>query len=120
MLSSSLLEKTRQYLDRQLSIEELEAWYGPRLRVFLNSPHSADAEVIAALELGLSEMASDIIDETAFRESLQNELKKHASVFHVISDTENMWVTTGSCSKRADTMPSRWATGAPIVVDEWS
>lgn len=80
MLSYELSEKVTKYLDKEISLSELEEWIVPRLPIFLQSPQSSDAEVISAFELGLAEMTDSIRTEDEFRKLLQQALSEQSEI----------------------------------------
>lgn len=94
MLSSELRNQIIKFVDQEISIEELEDWYVPRLPFFLNSPHSSDAEVIAALELALHEFSSGTISENELRMTLLDAIRDKETIIYTSDDV----VATGSRS----------------------
>ena len=76
MVSFDLVDKIIQYISSKITFTQLEEWFVPRLPVFIRDPESDDADIISAIELGLSEMNAGIISENEFRSLLANELVK--------------------------------------------
>jgi len=94
MISYELKEKIQQFVDSEISVEELEDWLVPRLHLFIRDPDSDNANIVAAVELGLSELSSGIQSVEDFRKSLNDELVDFAAIF--IQNPSDISVTTGS------------------------
>jgi len=100
MLSSELNEKVLSYLESCITLEELEDWYIPRLELFLGDPGSADADIIATIELCLAEMRSGLLDENEARQMLEETLVKYETVIqHVNGET---LLSTSSSQTKVD------------------
>ena len=52
MLSSDLRDKVLQFVETSITTSQLEEWLVPRLPLFLRTPDTVDANVVAAIELG--------------------------------------------------------------------
>lgn len=74
MLSYELREHVLDYINNRIDFEALEDWYVPRLRQFLNDPNSADADVIATIELASVHLAEGLISESEARDMLRDAL----------------------------------------------
>lgn len=83
MLSYELREQVLDYINNRLDLENLEDWYVPRLRQFLEIPESADAEIVAALELAVTHLSNDLQTEDEIKDMLWNVLSKHSPVMHL-------------------------------------
>ncbi len=79
MISSELRIMVLQYINSEISFEQLEEWIVPRLPVFLSDPNSVDADIVSAIELGLAEISDGLRNEEEFRELLNDELLKVGS-----------------------------------------
>jgi hypothetical protein len=80
MLSYELKDKLLDFVEGKITTEQLEDWLVPRLPGFLASPDTADSDVIAAVELGLAEMADGIRTMAEFRDLLRDTLREQSSV----------------------------------------
>jgi hypothetical protein len=80
MLSLELKDKVLQYVDSKISLEQLEDWLVPRLPIFLRTPETADADVVAAIELGLAEISNETKTELEFRSLLRKALQGQTAV----------------------------------------
>ncbi len=74
MLSHELRDKVLQYVNAEITLEELEDWLVPRLPEYLTFQPSTDAEVAGAIELGLAELSDCLITEDDLRRSLAHML----------------------------------------------
>ena len=79
MISLELRDKVYQFVEGEISATQIEEWVVPRLRLFLESVESADADVVAAIELGLAEMSDGIRTEVQFRDLMKQVLREHAA-----------------------------------------
>jgi len=79
MISLELRNKVYQFVDGAISATQLEEWMVARLRLFLESVESADADVVAAIELGLAEMSDGIRTEAQLRQFMKQVLREHAA-----------------------------------------
>ena len=80
MLSSDLRDKVLQFVESSITVSQLEEWLVPRLPFFLRSPDTADANFIAAIELGLAEMGSGIKTKNEFCGLLKKVLRENNAI----------------------------------------
>jgi hypothetical protein len=80
MLSSELREVVQSFVDEHMNVRELENWIVPRLPVFLCESDSTDAEVVAAVELGLAELSQRIRTLAELRAMLNELLRQEKTV----------------------------------------
>lgn len=66
-----LLSAIYRYLDRAITLEQLEDWVISQLPVLFQIPDSVVARLAAAIELGLAEIGDGMIEEEGFRDLLQ-------------------------------------------------
>jgi hypothetical protein len=76
MLSYELRDMVLQFIDSKITIKQLEEWLVPRLPVFLKFPDSSDANVVAAIELGLAEISDEIRTEDELRKLFQDAIQR--------------------------------------------
>jgi hypothetical protein len=67
LLSCELKDKVLQYVEREITVEELEDWLVPRLPLYATREDTPDSDLSAAVELGLAEMNDGIRTEDEFR-----------------------------------------------------
>jgi len=80
MISLELRDRVRQFAYGEISATQLEEWMVPRLRRFLASVESVDADVVAAIELGLAEMSDGTRTSDEFRDLMKQVLLEHPVV----------------------------------------
>ena len=68
--STELFSKLNEYLDRQISLSDLESWLVPRLPVLLDAPDSLCGKIAGAIELCLAEICDGLKTERGVRASL--------------------------------------------------
>lgn len=100
MISYELRNTLLQFVNSELDVEQLENWLVPRLPILLASPVSSDADVIAAVELGLAEINDGIRTLDEFRSGLSEVLSGFSSVLVTnMNDVAISYMyTTGSSS----------------------
>jgi hypothetical protein len=112
VLSFALKEKVSQYIDSVITLEELEEWYVPRLPQFLAIPDSADADVVAAVELALVEFESGLRDEVEVKELLDEALKEQPTV--VVSEHKTLIASSSNQSTSLQAKPV--SSHSPLIV----
>ncbi|MFC2069747.1 hypothetical protein ACFLTB_01030 [Chloroflexota bacterium] len=73
--SIAIFSKVNDYLEKRLSLWELESWLASMLNIYLSNPNSEAAELAGAIELGLSEINDNVKTERGLRRSLRDLLK---------------------------------------------
>jgi hypothetical protein len=68
--SIEVFAKVQDYVDRRITLHELESWLVNRLPTYLSNPNSAAAELVGVIELGLAEIQAGIRSERSFRKLL--------------------------------------------------
>lgn len=79
MLTPELLKITDDYLERNISLEQLEEWFVPRLPFFFKPPYSSASELATEIEVGLAEISDKTLTEEAFRNSLTDFFNKQTT-----------------------------------------
>ena len=105
MLSNELREKLLDFSEKAISIEQVEEWLVPRMPDFLQSPYSADSDVIAAFELGLAELDSGTRTEEEFRSLVKEALQEHRYAWAFYSVGASQHTLSGSTSTTLITTP---------------
>lgn len=72
MLTPELLNIVDAYLERNISLEQLEEWLVPRLPFFFKPPYSSASELATEIEMGLAEIGDKTLTEKEFRTSLRD------------------------------------------------
>jgi|SRR5581483_2452016 hypothetical protein len=96
MISPEFQEQVMQYLNLNISLEELEKWLAPFLYDFLADPDSADAKLAGTIELGLADLANGVRTEDEFRNDLKERLLALLSNWRVINEPD---ILTGAATK---------------------
>jgi hypothetical protein len=81
MFPLEILDRTRVYLNGDITLHDLESWIVPRLESLLADRGSMTYLLAGAIEFGLAEISIGDIDEEAFRRQLQVFLSAHHRVF---------------------------------------
>lgn len=100
MLSYELKDQIAKYIDGEITFGQLEEWYVPRLPLFLQAPDSADADMIAEIELAAADWSAGSYDEAEVRRILADAMAQYP-IAAVSSTNENSYsskVTLGSAS----------------------
>jgi hypothetical protein len=96
MLSSELRNQVTLFIESRITLEELETWFVPRLPIYLSIPNSADADVIAAIELGLAEVDNNLRSEAEVRSLLAEVLNQQQTIINYLENS----ITTGTTSNQ--------------------
>jgi len=103
MVPLEILDRTRGYLNGDITLHDLESWVVAHLDLLLGERGSTTYLLAGAIELGLAEMSIGDIDEQAFREQLWGFLSAHHRVFGPL--TETLVVSTASDVVSIGAMP---------------
>lgn len=74
MISFELLNKIQQFINKEISVQELEEWIVPRMHLLLVPAESDEADLVATIELGLAEIGEGMIEVGDLRKALTNRL----------------------------------------------
>lgn len=77
MLTSMLIEKTQDYLEKKISLKDFEKWFVPLLPLIFSLPKSFVTDLANTIELGLAEMSDGILSEEQFRATILDFLSIH-------------------------------------------
>lgn len=114
MISLELNEKVRDYLDEEISIQELEEWLVPREPIFLSQPDSEDEDIISAIELGLAEIDTEIRTEEEFRNFLSDVLRKYLVIWIAYPASTSKQTKSGSANTITENLVSAHPDSAYI------
>lgn len=109
MISNVLRNKVLDLNEKKITVEELEEWIVPHLPMFISDPDSGDADLAAAIELGLAELASDIRTYENFVGYLLRVMQDNTVVYTVYP------TTTSSGSGQTQHTQQDLTTGQPSV-----
>ena len=76
MITSELSNIVDRYLQKNITVEELEDWIVARFQLFFSLPPSSTSEFVAGIELGLAEMSNGSRTEEEFRNMLRELLRQ--------------------------------------------
>ena len=98
MISFELLNKGQQFINKEISVHELEEWIVPRIHIFMVPAESDNADLVATIELGLAEIGEGIIEVDDLRRTLTDRLRE--PIFVVSQDFSDLdqWNSTGTSS----------------------
>lgn len=60
MISSVLRDKILEFVQKRISISDLEEWLVPQIPVLIADPDSAESDLVATIELGIAELEAGI------------------------------------------------------------
>ncbi len=106
MVSPELRDKVSEFVDHEITPAQLEEWLVPRLPIFLESAESTDADVVAAIELGLAEMTDGIRSEAQFRDLMRHVLLEHSRLLVVFLPVAESRSETYSANQTANILVS--------------
>lgn len=96
MISSILRDTILDFVESRITAHDLEEWFVPRLPDLIRYPDSADADVISAIELGLTELDLNIRTREDFVNFLKRVLREHSVVITYLRATPTAVNQTGS------------------------
>ena len=99
--SIEVFSKVNEYIERRMSLRELEYWIVYMLPIYLSNPGSAVAELAGTIELGIAEIKAEIRSERSLRKLLAQHISgnpiKYESYPYVTSSTET--IASGSLTE---------------------
>ncbi len=95
MLRDTILD----FVESRITTHDLEEWFVPRLPDLIKYPDSADADVISAIELGLTELDLGIRTREDFVNFLKRVLREHSVVITYLRATPITVNQTGSSNE---------------------
>ncbi len=101
MLRDTILD----FVESRITAHDLEEWFVPRLPDLIKYPDSADADVISAIELGLTELDLNIRTREDFVEFLKQVLREHSVVITYLRATPSTVNQTGSSNETSKQWP---------------
>lgn len=117
MAEYEFFEKINQYIDGDISLEQLEDWYVPRLPTLIDDEDSAESNLVASLELGLAELSSGVQSENELKEYLSEALSEVQvelrPIFLDPRDESIRWIT-GSSNETPNILSPMIFEGEPV------
>ena len=93
MITSEIFDKIYQYLNREISLGDLEDWVAARFGLFVTLPQGDARDLYGTIELGLAEMSIGHRTEEEFRALVREFIKSHD--FRFVSLSEYQATDTG-------------------------
>lgn len=121
--SIELSAKIAEYLDKRVTLHDLEEWLAPRLTVYLANPDSQAGQLATVIELNLAEIYSGITSERTLRKVLSKYKSENPITFldfaidvpvnSVVATSNNPTVTSAvqSSGGVAQDQSQAWHTG---------
>lgn len=101
MLSLELRDRIALYISGDISLHELEDWLVPNLPALIQDPVSAEADLVAAIELCLAEYSAGFRDEDYVRNYLREALLKHNTISFTYPSNQVTIVTGASAREHS-------------------
>lgn len=119
MLSSDLRDKILEFVESSITANQLEEWLVPRLSWFLQDQNSTDADVVAAIELGLSETSSHIKTLEEFRDDLRRVLLENNTI--QVFYPADMQIKTSASNRTEVLLPIAYTSNQYMVesIEAW-
>jgi len=105
MISSMLRDTILDFVENRITTHDLEEWFVPRLPALIRYPDSADADVISAIELGLTELDLGIRTRENFINFLKQVLREHSVVITYLPASPITVNQTGSSNETSRQWP---------------
>lgn len=99
MISSILRDAILDFVESRITAHDLEERFVPRLPDLIKYSDSADADVISAIELGLTELDLNIRTREDFVNFLKRVLREHSVVITYLRATPITVNQTGSSNE---------------------
>ena len=96
MLSHELRDLVFELIQSNITVEEFEEWLVPRLPLYLEQPNSSNSDVVAAIELGLTEVSDGIKTEEDFRTFLLDIIREQSTILSFYPVEQARDITTSS------------------------
>ncbi|MBI4284765.1 MAG: hypothetical protein HY670_02550 [Chloroflexi bacterium] len=113
--SLEIFSKVTDYVERRISLRELESWLVPMLPSYFSNPDSAVADLAGTIELGLAEIQAGITNERNLRKLLATHIShdpiKYEPYPYQAESSEATFVTGAT-----ETMNLSW----PDLSPSWS
>lgn len=111
----TLASTIRGYVQRQVTLRELEEWLVPRLPIFLENPDTEVGMLAGAIELNLAELQAGIITERTLRSRLARRIRQDRQdpVFLFLHGGPTLTDTTDTANVLQPTVVP-WAYPSPV------
>lgn len=113
MITSELYNLVDGYVQKNITVEELEDWIAARFQLFFSSSPSAVSEFVAGIELGLAELSNGSRTEEEFR-SMVSDLLRQVDAISITYPEER--TTTVSASSNRDTLLHPYAPDSEFAL----
>lgn len=97
--TDELYSKLSEYLEKRISLRDLESWLVPRLPVYLDAPSSPAGQLVGAVELLVTELHSGLRTERSVRVALRRCVSSQRMAWFKYPDSRAQDVTSFSESR---------------------
>jgi hypothetical protein len=109
-----LLAQVHKYIDSEIDYNQLEEWFVPRLPAYLSDPSSADADIIAVIELGLADLSAGLSNEDEFRRNLMLAILEHSTIILRYASDKNHRVFSASSNSSISLIAPALSNVSPV------
>ena len=102
--SIEIFSKVNDYIERRLTLHQLESWLVCVLPTYLSQPSSATAELAGTIELGLAEIQAGIRNERSLRRLLASYVAYNPIRYQLYPHQATINATTSSASQAEPTI----------------
>jgi hypothetical protein len=96
MNSLELRDRIFQFVYGEISLHDLEEWLVPNTPELITNPDSADAGLVAAVELALAEYSDGTRDEDSVKSYFRDALQEFNTVFLDLTGNPMSWTVRAS------------------------
>lgn len=119
--SIEVFSKLNDYLERRITLWDLESWLVPRLPIYLAIPESAVGQLVGTIELCLAELQVGLRSERSVRALLRGRLPTK-TIWAPYTDVQSEDTTSSATSMSTvmrflEPVPSPFWSSAPEVVN---
>lgn len=110
--SIEIFSRVNDYIERRMTLRQLESWLICVLPTYLSNPDSAAAELAGTIELGLAEIQAGIRKERSLRRLLSQYIAYNPIRYEIYPHQTSINETTSSASLTEPTTPD-WLDPSP-------
>ena len=96
--SMELFSKLNDYLERRITLWDLESWLAPRLPIFLDAPDSVVGRMAGAIELCIAELQDGLKSERTVKQVLKRYQEVQRTVWISPESSPQSNITTSATS----------------------
>lgn len=114
--SIEIFSKLNDYIQRRITLWDLESWLVPRLPLYLQNPESAVGQLASAIELCLAELQAGLRSERGIRTLLARHLKVTPTIWAPYSEAQPEDITSSTNAEPLVTDQSlSWSIALQVV-----